>query len=93
MKIRNTKLSDIIPAKEFHVEIYDQYFYVLFGETNLKKLKNLLRDDNINSLNSRGMVIYYGDSGSIYLWFPDREYKRVSEGTLAHEIVHVMDSI
>jgi len=93
MQITNMKLSGIIPAKECYIELYDQYFYVLFGESNLIKLRDFLQDNDFIFKNARGMVVYNEESGSIYLWFPDRKYIRVSEGTLAHEIVHVMDFI
>lgn len=82
---------------ECYIDLYDQYFYLFFGKGNWRKFAKAIELEECDSdINSRGLVLGHHDKKfpkCIYIWFPDRSFQRVKEGTLAHEIVHLVDHI
>lgn len=91
MQILKTVIYNDINSHEFHIEMYDQYFYLIFGESNRKKIEKVKETDI--GKGSRGAVVYDEDKAEIIMWFPDKSYERVLQGTLAHECIHLIDFV
>lgn len=100
MKTKKVTIEGV-KMTEFHIELYDQYFYLFFGKENyIKFLEAINEDEDVDKaesdLNSFGLVMSHESRKypqCLYMWFPDNEYWRVERGTLAHEIIHLMDYV
>ena len=97
MKTRKLKAYGI-PMTEYHVEMYDQYFYLFFGDKNLNKMADAIQEEDNSGLRRghKGMVFNIEskyEPNCIYVWFPNKDHEIVTNGTLAHECMHIIDYI
>lgn len=93
MQTKKIKIYDQIPAYECHIELFNQYFYVLFGVDNWKALAE--KNDDLkpyrDQTHSYGLVAHNETDNSIVVWFADESV--IDRGTLAHECIHIANRI
>lgn len=94
MRIKRLRIMGGIHAYECYIDLYDQYFYVLFGEKDLSRMQDYLKMEESGPDGARGMVVYNTSrhfQKGILAWFPNRSHEAVASGTLVHEIMHIAD--
>ena len=88
-----SKIYEDVQAKEFYVPVFNQYYYMLFGKENWRKLCTYDTEfaEYVTEGDNNGHVAFNTESNRIYVWFKDETMAET--GTLAHECVHLAKAI
>lgn len=71
------------------IPIYGTRLYVIFGQDD--KVRKIPSFAEIMDCDVNGFVAEV--SNGVLVWFRNNEYRMVANGTLSHELVHIVDDV
>ena len=86
----NRKKINGVNLYEIHIELYDKYYYIIFGE---KDYDILIKDDDEiekHDWNDFEALFRRGETNEKMLVFKSPDNKFLKNGVVAHEILHLM---